>query len=455
MDSPLTIVRVPISQLHADPGNANTHDERNLRTIRDSLREFGQVEPLVVQKGTGRVIGGNGRLEVMRDEGVHEVDVVEFEGSEVQARALAIALNRTAKTSVFDDTILAEQLRALQSEDFPIAGAGFTDAEVDALLQSLGDEALGGNGEVVQDEPPPLDKAAELQEKWGTAAGQLWVVPSLTSAGRSHRLLCGDCTKTEDVERLMDGAKAQGAFTSPPYAEQRKSQYGGTPADQYVAWWEAVQAGVRAILSPDGSFFVNIKAHSEGGERSLYVMDLVLAMRRRWAWRYIDEFCWRNTRNGVPGTWPNRLKNAWEPIHHFDIGGCKVRRENIGYESDAAFRYSPDNARSASRSGLLGCEKASGYETADALPSNVIEVAAQAGMVEHSAPFPIDLPTFFLEAFSDPGDLWFEPFAGSGTTLVAAEQSSRLCNGLEIHPPYVAVTLERLSNLGLDPQLEV
>jgi hypothetical protein len=250
MDSPLTIVRVPIDRLHADPANANTHDERNLRTIRDSLREFGQVEPLVVQKGTGRVIGGNGRLEVMRDEGVHEVDVVEFEGSEVQARALAIALNRTAKTSVFDDTILAEQLRALQSEDFPIAGAGFTDAEVDALLQSLGDEALGGNGEVAQDEPPPLDKAAELQEKWGTVVGQLWVVPSLTTPGRSHRILCGDCTKPEDVERLMDGAKVQGAFTSPPYAEQRKSQYGGTPADQYVAWWEAVQAGVRAILSP-------------------------------------------------------------------------------------------------------------------------------------------------------------------------------------------------------------
>jgi ParB-like chromosome segregation protein Spo0J len=175
MDSPLTIVRVPIGRLHADPSNANTHDEKNLRQIRDSLREFGQVEPLVVQKGTGKVIGGNGRLEVMRDEGVHEVDVVEFDGSEVQARALAIALNRTAKTSVFDDTILAEHLRALQSEDFPIAATGFTDEEVDALLQSLGSKALSSNGVPIDDPSAEWEGMPEFEHQDLTAAQSIHV----------------------------------------------------------------------------------------------------------------------------------------------------------------------------------------------------------------------------------------------------------------------------------------
>jgi hypothetical protein len=144
---PLTVRRVRLDDLHADPANTNTHDELNLRTIRDSLREFGQVEPLVVHKGTNKVIGGNGRLTVMRDLGITEADVVDFDGDNVRATALGIALNRTAKTSTFDDTALSETLRALQSEDFPIEAAGFTDAEVDALLKGLADERLEGEEE--------------------------------------------------------------------------------------------------------------------------------------------------------------------------------------------------------------------------------------------------------------------------------------------------------------------
>jgi hypothetical protein len=136
----LAIRRVPIGELHADPANVNTHDESNLRQIRGSLQEFGQVEPLVVQAGSGKVIGGNGRLDVMRELGFAECDVVEFDGGDVRATALAIALNRTAKTSVFDDEALARTLRALQDEDFDLGAVGFTDAEVDALFGTA-DEA--------------------------------------------------------------------------------------------------------------------------------------------------------------------------------------------------------------------------------------------------------------------------------------------------------------------------
>jgi site-specific DNA-methyltransferase (adenine-specific) len=138
-----------------------------------------------------------------------------------------------------------------------------------------------------------------------------------------HRLLCGDSRDRSAVDILFAGAKANVAITSPPCASQRK--YDGTsafrpiPPAEYVDWFEAVAANIAFVLAPNGSYFLNIKAHSNDGERSLYVMDLVLAHQRGWYWRFVDEFCWRKTDNGVPGMWPNRFKNAWEPVYHFSL----------------------------------------------------------------------------------------------------------------------------------------
>ena len=82
---------------------------------------------------------------------------------------------------------------------------------------------------------------------------------------------------------------------------------------------------IESILAPDGSYFLNIKEHADDGERNLYVMDLVIAHRRQWGWRFVDEFCWRKTDNGVPGGWGNRFKNAWEPVFHF----CRQQRDQV------------------------------------------------------------------------------------------------------------------------------
>src|SRR5690348_13887760 len=102
-----------LSELHQDPSNARRHDGRNLDAIAGSLRQFGQVEPLVVQRSTGRVIGGNGRLEVMKREGLTECDIVEVDVSDTQAAALGIALNRTSELGAWDDDTLARLLQSL------------------------------------------------------------------------------------------------------------------------------------------------------------------------------------------------------------------------------------------------------------------------------------------------------------------------------------------------------
>ncbi len=132
--SPLVIRRVLLADLRADPNNVNEHGEKNLWAIRNSLEEFGQVEPLVVQKGTGRVIAGHGRLQVMRADGVAECDVVELEIDDVRASALAVALNRTAKTSEFDLDRLADLLEGLSNDGFDVESIGFSGEDVSDLI---------------------------------------------------------------------------------------------------------------------------------------------------------------------------------------------------------------------------------------------------------------------------------------------------------------------------------
>jgi hypothetical protein len=169
----LTVRRVSLDDIHPDPGNVNTHDARNMQAIVASLKTFGQVEPLVVQKGTGKVIGGNGRLEAMRSIGWTECDIVEIDASNVMTAALGIALNRTAKTSVFDDEALVKTLEAIRSEpDFPIEATGFDDSEIDALLESITADHAGaldddGGTSGGDSDSPGKSPNASLAERFG------------------------------------------------------------------------------------------------------------------------------------------------------------------------------------------------------------------------------------------------------------------------------------------------
>ena len=141
----------------------------------------------------------------------------------------------------------------------------------------------------------------------------------------------------------------------------------------------------------------------------------MIAHRRQWAWRFVDESCWRKTDNGVPGGWNNRFKNAWEPVFHFcRQQTIKFRPRRVGHESEDCFDYSPNNPKSKSGSGLLGTGArgdAAGKQGATdnegryagvARPSNVIEVKSESSQGTHSAPFPRALVEFFLLAFTAP-----------------------------------------------------
>lgn len=247
----------------------------------------------------------------------------------------------------------------------------------------------------------------------------------------------------------MAGEQAQGAFTSPPYAEQRKAQYGGTPANEYVEWWDAIQANVKMHLASDGSFFVNIKPNSNGLDRELYVFDLVCAHVRRWGWHFAEEFCWE--RVGIPQQVVRRFKNQFEPIYQFTLGEWKIRPQNVAHESDripvpmGKGRAGDTNA--AKRQGRCSAVKDNDVALGMAYPGNRIKPGLQNELLGHPAAFSVSLPSFFLLAFSDGGDIWLDPFSGSGTTIIAAEQLNRRAFACELEPRYVDVAVARWEKL--------
>jgi len=437
-----------IEKLVPNAKNPRTHSDAQVAQIAGSITAFGFNAPILIDSNGG-VIAGHGRLLAARQLRLDEVPVVVLDHlSSIQKRAYIIADNRLAENAGWDDDALRLQLAELRDADVDLGAIGFSEQELRILT---GDAETGVEPGGAEDELP------EPRAEPVTRLGDVWQIGP-------HRLTCGDCRDRDVVERLMGGAAANLVFTSPPYATQREydpsSGFTPIPPDEYAAWFRNVAANIGAVLAPNGSYFLNIKEHAQDGERTLYVKDLVLAHRRQWGWRFVDEMCWRKTDNGIPGGWNNRFKNAWEPVFHFcRQPEIKFRPEAVGHVSEDCFDYSPNNPKSTSGSGLLGTGprgNAAGQPGADgdagrftgiARPSNVIEVKSESSQGTHSAPFPRALVEFFVLAFSDASDVVYDPFTGSGTSIAAAHVLGRAGYGVELSPAYVDVALRRIMHL--------
>ena len=164
LDPDLSVRRVRLDDIHLDLANTNSHNAKNLEAIASSLTRFGQVEPLVVQKSTGRVIGGNGRLEAMKALGMTECDIVEVDFDSTQSTALSIALNRTAELSEWDDDALMRTLESLRDDGVPVEAAGFSDAELDAMLAGVGGDADKDDSDSSVDDAEPPSEFPEHDE---------------------------------------------------------------------------------------------------------------------------------------------------------------------------------------------------------------------------------------------------------------------------------------------------
>ncbi len=401
----LVITRVPIDSIYEDQSNARLHGERNLDAIMASLRRFGQVEPLVVRKGDRRIIGGNGRHAAMLQLGWTECDIVEVDVSETAATALGIALNRTAELAEWDDEILARLMSSLRDDGFDLGDVGFDESELRDLFAALEPRSAA---DVVEDEPPePPDVAF-------SSPGDLWVLGE-------HRLLCGSSTSAEDVRRLMAGERAVLFATDPPYlvgydgTNHPKGKANKDHSASYGVTWDDADAEGNADL---WLRFCEV-ARAE-------------AVRDDAAW-----YCWYASVHHA------KLEAVWKQV------GAFAHQQIIWAKNSGVLTYSwytwqhepclmgwvrphkpPRNPATKMLGTVWSLERIRGGEAGD-----------------HPTPKPVQVFAIPMEQHTTEGELCYEPFSGSGTQLIAAEQMGRRCYAMEIEPRYVDLAVMRWCRL--------
>ena len=265
-------------------------------------------------------------------------------------------------------------------------------------------------------------------------------------------ILCGDC---EEVLQEVPDHSIDLIFTSPPYADQRRQTYGGIHPDEYVDWFIPKADQFFRVLKPTGTFILNIKERAVNGERHTYVLHLILEMRKR-GWLWTEEFVWHK-KNSYPGKWPNRFRDNWERLIQFN----KQKKFQMYQEAvmvpvgdwanhRLANLSETDKTRDESRVGSGFGKNVSNWVGRDMVyPNNVIHMSTESSNKNHSAVFPMGLPSWFIKLFTQPGDTVLDPFIGSGTTAVAALSLRRHYVGIDTNPEYVELSNLRIHDVRI------
>jgi site-specific DNA-methyltransferase (adenine-specific) len=263
-----------------------------------------------------------------------------------------------------------------------------------------------------------------------------------------NTIIHGDC---EDVLSEFPDNCIDLIFTSPPYADRRQHTYGGVHPDKYVEWFLPKTAEFLRVLKPTGSFVLNIKERVVDGERHTYVIDLILRLREQ-GWLWTEEYVWHK-KNCYPGKWPNRFRDSWERLLHFN----KERKFNMyqdtvmvpmGEWADSRLRNLSETDKSRDESRVesgFGKNVSNWVGRRMAYPTNVLHMATETGNKNHSAVFPTALPEWFIRLFTLRGDIVLDPFVGSGTTAVVAKQLGRKYIGIDILKEYCELAVQRLA----------
>jgi len=263
-----------------------------------------------------------------------------------------------------------------------------------------------------------------------------------------NQLLLGDCR--EKLSEIADNS-VDLIITSPPYADQRKNTYGGGihPKD-YVKWFLPVSEQLYRVLKPTGTFVLNIKEKVLNGERSTYVIELILEMRKQ-GWLWTEEFIWHK-KNCYPGKWPNRFRDAWERLLQFNKDKTfNMYQEEvmvpIGDWSKSRLKKlsDTDKIRDNSKVGSgFGKNISNWLERDKAYPTNVLHLATECGNKNHSAVFPEELPEWFIKLFTKEFDTVLDPFMGSGTTIVVANRLRRNSIGIDIQQEFYDMVKDKV-----------
>jgi DNA modification methylase len=405
-----------IADLIPDAANLNKGTERGRYLLETSVSKLGLGRSVLADKN-GTLIAGNKTTEVAGGLGMDRVRVIETDGTELivvqrtdldmgdpndpRARQLAFADNQVgAQNLAWDAEALLAAAQADDLSDF------VRDDELKAMIESAQEEEsnTGGNSDV--DAEPQIDKAEELRAKWGVETGQLWELGD-------HRLLCGDSTSAEDVARVMGGEKAHLMVTDPPYGVEYDANWrnealaaseraiGKVQNDEMADWTPAWR-----LFTGDVAYIWHAGRRASEVQRSIEAVGFDIRCQIVWAknmfaigrgdYHWQHEPCWYAVRKGATGHW----------------------------------------AGDRSQTTLWQIDKPMKSETG------------------HSTQKPLECMARPIRNNSNVGDLVYEPFSGSGTTIIACEQLGRKCRAIEISPAYVAVALQRwVDATGKTPKL--
>jgi len=268
----------------------------------------------------------------------------------------------------------------------------------------------------------------------------------------STELFLGDCK--EELKKIQDNS-IDLIVTSPPYADQRKSTYGGIHPNKYVEWFLPISEQLLRVLKPTGTFILNIKERVFKGERHTYVLELIIEMRRQ-GWVWTEEFMWHK-KNCYPGKWPNRFRDSWERLLQFNkYKNFNMYQEEVmvpmGDWSKVRLRNlsETDRTRDISRVGSGFGKNVSNWINRDKVyPTNVLHMATECNNKNHSATFPETLPEWFIKLFTKQGDTILDPFMGSGTTIFVAQRMRRNSIGIDTLPEYVEMVKNKTQSVQL------
>jgi len=373
---------VSVNKLVPYQNNARTHSPEQINKLRSSLREFGFINPIIIDKDYG-IIAGHGRLLAAKEEGMTEVPCVFADHlTEAQKKAYIIADNRMALDAGWDEELLRVEIEALQAEAFDLALTGFDEKELSKLFD-------GGND--IEDDN--FDADEELKKPVFSKAGDIWRL------GR-HRLVCGDSTKAETYETLMEGKKANLVVTDPPYnvnyeGTAGKIQNDNMASEKFFDFLFDAFSNMEKVMADDASIYV-FHADTEG-----------LNFRKAFeaAGFYLSGCCiWKK-----PSLVLGRSPYQW--IHEPCLFGWKKSGKHQWYS--------------------------------DRKQTTVWEFEKSKKNTDHPTMKPIPLLSYPIANSSMSNTIVLDPFGGSGSTLIACEQMDRSCYTIELDEKYCDVIVRR------------
>ena len=392
--------------------NSRTHSDEQVAQIAASIKEFGWTNPILVD-GTNGIIAGHGRLLAARKLGQTEVPVIELAHmTESQKKAYVIADNQLAMNAGWDTSMLTLELSELKEAGFSLDILGFDPKELDKLLEPEQVEGL-------TDE----DAVPDAPEEPKTKLGDIYQLGN-------HRLMCGDSTSIDAVEKLMDGKKAQFCFTSPPYADQREYNGGKELSTEHLATFIRTASGFCDF------FAVNLGLSRKDGEINQYWDDYIVEAKNC-GLKLLSWNIWN--REGMGGSIGNMtamfpIEHEWIFVFGNDVKDINRTRDNKhgGESGKSTIRQkggeTTPNSWAINKKGKIG---------------TVFTCDFARGKKEHPAMFPVEFPMGYIESCTNSNDVVYEPFGGAGSTMIACEKLGRQARLMELDPKYCDVIVKR------------